>query len=141
VGKSGKLLWQELNRVGITRDICDVQNCVRCFPADRNEDGWPALTMRDPSKEEIHCCSKFTKLALEKSKAKVHLVFGEVAAKALLGNEFRKGRKAFWSEKLQAHVRCMWHPSYLVRQGFVAGETKKPNSSRRFLANHSLCGT
>ena len=127
IGKSGKLLWQELKRVGITRSMCDVQNVVRCYPADREEDSWPALKMRNPSKEEIHCCSIYTKRALEKQKAKVHLVFGEVAAKTLLGSEFKKGKKAFWSEKLNAHVLCIWHPSYLVRMGFSAGGSQQPN--------------
>jgi len=73
VGKSGKLLWQELKRVGITRDMCDIQNVVRCFPADRGEDSFPALRMRDPTKEEIHCCSVYTKRAIERSQAKVDI--------------------------------------------------------------------
>lgn len=127
VGKSGKLLWQELRRVGITREMCDVQNVVRCFTADRDEDTYPALKMRNPSKEEIHCCSIYTKRALEKQKAKVHLVFGEVAAKTLLGSEFKKGKKSFWSEKLNGYVLCIWHPSYLVRMGYYAGGTQAPN--------------
>src|SRR5450432_3346316 len=47
VGRSGKLLWEELGRVGIERSKCDVQNVVRCFPT--KQDRWPALKMRDPS--------------------------------------------------------------------------------------------
>ena len=127
VGKSGKLLWQELKRVGITRSMCDVQNVVRCYPADRDEDAWPALKMRNPTTEEIHCCSIYTKRAIEKHQAKVHLVFGEIAAKTLLGSEFKKGKKQFWSEKLNGYVLCIWHPSYLVRMGFFAGGTQAPN--------------
>lgn len=38
VGPSGELLWQELGLVGITRLMCDIQNTVRCFPANRDED-------------------------------------------------------------------------------------------------------
>ena len=32
VGRSGKFLWEELKRVGITREMCDIQNVVRCVP-------------------------------------------------------------------------------------------------------------
>jgi uracil-DNA glycosylase family 4 len=117
VGKSGKLLWQELERVGILQSMSDVQNIVRCFPV-RDEGRRPALKMRDPSKEEIHCCSVYTQDAMRQSQAKVHLIFGKVAARTLLGTEFKQGKKEFWSEKLHAHVLCIWHPSYLVRQGY-----------------------
>jgi uracil-DNA glycosylase family 4 len=127
IGKSGKLLWQELKRVGISREMCDVQNVVRCYPADRDEDEYPALKMRNPTAEEIHCCSIYTKRALEKQQAKVHLVFGEIAAKALLGSEFKKGKKQFWSEKLNGYVLCIWHPSYFIRMGYYAGGTQPPN--------------
>jgi uracil-DNA glycosylase family 4 len=125
VGKSGRLLWQELELVGIKRPMCDIQNVVRCFPTKK--DSWPALKMRNPSKDEVHCCSKFTNIAIEKSKAKVHIIFGVLAAKTLLGGEYRKGKKPFWSEKLRGQVLCMWHPSYLVRNGCSAGGTQKPN--------------
>ncbi len=127
VGKSGKLLWQELERVGILRSMCDIQNVVRCYPADRDEGSFPALKMRDPTKEEIHCCSVYTDSAIERSQAKVHLVFGKIAAKTLLCGEFKKGKKAFRSEKLNAHVLCVWHPSYLVHQGYSAGGARAPN--------------
>jgi uracil-DNA glycosylase len=127
IGKSGKLLWQELERVGIPRSKCDIQNVVRCFPADRYEDRDPALKMRDPRKEEIHCCSIHTDSALKRQRAKVHIVFGGIAAKTLLGSEFRKGGKSFWSERLGAYVLWMWHPSYLVRNGYYAGSEKAPN--------------
>jgi DNA polymerase len=136
VGKAGKLLWQELERVGIKRPMCDVQNVVRCYPPDRVEiHSSPAgLSARSvqrrrhhPTKDEIHCCSKFTKAAIEKSRAKVHLVFGKVAAKNLLGEEFCEGKKQFWSEKLKADVLCVSHPAHFVYQGYSAGGAKAPN--------------
>lgn len=58
----------------------------------------------------------------------MHLVFGEFAAKALhFGSEFKKGKRSFWSEKLGGHVLLVWHPSYLLRQGFTAGGVRPPN--------------
>lgn len=112
VGDSGKFLWAELLKVGIKRSDVDTQNVVRCFPANK-EDG--DLIMRDPSKEELHCCSKYTEKAIGKSEAQVYVVLGEKAGKQLLGKEYKKTRKVFWSEKLKAKVYCLYHPSYFVR--------------------------
>src|SRR6185437_3900999 len=33
VGPSGDFLWAELGAVGIKREMCDIQNAVRCYPA------------------------------------------------------------------------------------------------------------
>jgi uracil-DNA glycosylase family 4 len=108
--------------------MCEIQNVVRCFTADYDDSVYPPLTGRDPSKEEIHCCSIYTQKALEKQQAKVHLVFGEVAAKALLANEYKKGRKSFWSDRLGGHVMCLYHPSYFIRQGYGGASTQAPNA-------------
>lgn len=113
LGAPGKFLWQELARVGITREDCDIQNVVRCRPTQLNE--FDSAVDRAPTKEEVHCCSIYTEQALTRSQAKVHLVFGAVAAKALLGSEFRKGQKTFWSNKLNGHVVTTYHPTYFLR--------------------------
>lgn len=118
VGESGKLLWKELGRVDIKRENCDIQNVVRCFPT--NKDG----KMRNPSKDEIRCCSKYTEIALKKSKAKLHIIFGKIAGMELLRDEYRKGQ-LFRSETLKSQVLCVWHPSYLVRNGCSAARTQK----------------
>jgi len=118
IGPSGDWLWNELKSVGIKRDDCDIQNVVRCFPADYQDYEWPPLKMRSPEKVEIKCCQKFNQLAIEKSKAKVHLVFGAVAHKALLGVEYKKARKVFYSPKLKGSVFLLDHPSYFLRSGY-----------------------
>lgn len=118
IGPSGDWLWNELRAVGIKREDCDIQNVVRCFPADYQDIEWPPLKMRSPEKEEIKCCQKFNQEAVEKSKAKIHLVFGAVAHKALLGVEYKKARKVFYSPKLKGSVFLLDHPSYFLRAGF-----------------------
>lgn len=118
IGPSGEWLWIELRKVGITREMCDVQNVVRCYPANYQQDDWPPLEMRNPEKLEIKCCSKFTQEAIEKSKARVHLVFGAVAHKAVLGQEYKKVRKTFYSSRLKGQVFLLDHPSFFLRGGF-----------------------
>lgn len=117
VGKSAEFLWAELSKVGIDRKQVDVQHAVRCFPSDKI-DG--ELVIRDPSKEELHCCSLYTDNAFEASKAKVYILLGEKTAKQVLGKEHKKARKVFWSEKLKAKVYCLYHPSYFIRGMYPA---------------------
>lgn len=115
VGPSGEWLWKELKKVGIRRKDCDIQNVVRCFTHDGWDDDAERYRMRAPNKEEIHHCSIYTEKAIEKSKAKIYLVFGQIAGKAMFGNEFKKDKRMFWSDKLQAKVYCLDHPSYFLR--------------------------
>ncbi len=129
VGPSGDFLWAELRRVGIKRDMCDIQNVVRCMPADRQNYTWPPLRMRAPSKEEVKCCSIYNEQALEKSKAKLHLVFGQVAASVLLKGEFNKEKRIFFSDILNGWVVYLDHPAYFIRQGYRAGVERTPSSS------------
>lgn len=118
LGPSGQMLWQELRRVGIRRRDCDVQNVVRCWPTEEDPVSF-RIKDRAPTKAEIKCCSVYTHNALARNagKAAVHLVFGQVAAQALLGREYKKSVPTFWSEKLQAKVYVMQHPSYFLRGG------------------------
>lgn len=115
IGPAGKFLWEHAASVGLKREDCDIQNVVRCCTVSENEFGqWE---FHNPTKEELHCCSIYTEEALEKvhGKTKVHIVFGQVAAKALLKGEYRKDQKTFFSEKLKAWVILTYHPSYFLR--------------------------
>lgn len=113
IGPSGKFLWKELSRVGITREMCDIQNAVKCLPADREDDGY--LSMRTPTDKEIHCCSIYTEEALKKSHSRVYLLFGQIAHKQFLAEEYKKGKTVFYSSKLHARVICLDHPAYFIR--------------------------
>src|SRR6266446_5201226 len=113
VGKAGQLLWNDAAIAGFTRADCDLQNVVRCRPTQISDYG--NKINRTPTAEELWHCSPFNTKALTKMKAKVHLVLGQVAAKSLLGKEFRKGRSIFWSDRLQAKVVCTYHPAYFLR--------------------------
>lgn len=116
-GRPARFFWDELDKIGVKRSMCDMQYVVRCRPV--HDDGRGYLADRPPEKEEIHCCSLYSDTALERAggKAKVHLVVGQVAAKALLGREYRKDTPVFWSEKLQSKVVLLDHPSYFLSGG------------------------
>ena len=129
IGPSGKWLWKELKRVGINREDCDIQNVVRCVPADQVKNTWPPLKMRTPTKEEVKCCSIYNDEAVSKSKAKIHLVFGAIAAAILLKKEYKKDKRVFYSDALKAWVVYLDHPSYFIRQGYSAETDKPANAS------------
>jgi uracil-DNA glycosylase family 4 len=116
VGSAAGYLWDSLSAMGIERRDCDVQNVVRCWPVDVNE--LDQMEGRPPKKEEIRACSLYNEDALAKNNgnAKVHLVLGAVAAKALLKGEFRKDQKTFFSENLKAWVICTYHPNYFLHE-------------------------
>jgi uracil-DNA glycosylase family 4 len=129
VGPAGEFLWYELEKVHITRDMCDVQNVVRCYSADYNPNIYPSLKSRAPTKEEIKCCSIHNTQALEKCKAKLHLVFGNIAGQAILGREFKKDKRAFYSDNLKSWVVYLDHPAYFIRMGYSAENENPPNAA------------
>ena len=89
VGSGGKLVWDEgLGYHGLTRDIFDVQNVLRCQPLGDVEiiKGQPTkITPSDsehtPTKEELRCCSVYNHEALElnRERAQVHVILGDIA--------------------------------------------------------------
>lgn len=116
VGPTGKLLWRQLEKLGVSRHDCDIQNAVRCLPNEKDEYGY-RVPRQTPNKEEIHCCSIHTEKAIEKSQAKAHLILGLVAAKQVLGREYQKGQKVFWSDRLNAKVFITDHPAFFLYGG------------------------
>lgn len=116
IGPTGDILWGELRKLGIKRKYCDVQNAVRCLPTDKDSSGYRAQR-NSPNKEEIHCCSIHTEKALTKSKAKVILILGLVAARQVLGKEYKKNQKIFWSEKFNAKIVITDHPAFFLYAG------------------------
>jgi uracil-DNA glycosylase family 4 len=136
IGPSGKFLWYELARVGIKRKHCDIQNVVRCWPVDIDDSRYPPFISRSPTKEEVKCCSVYNEEALQKSRAKLHLVFGQVAAASLLKQEFKKDKRIFYSDNLKGWVVYLDHPSYFLHMGFSAGDGRDANVPlKRFRAD------
>ena len=116
LGPAGEFLWTELKRVGLRRKDVDIQNVVRCYPADWSEGSYTSyLKMRNPTKEEIHCCSIYTEEALSKSPAKQILILGQIAAKQFLKVRSLPAQKTFWSEELNARIYLIDHPAFFIR--------------------------
>jgi uracil-DNA glycosylase family 4 len=116
VGPAGEIIWREFKKHGVKRRHCDIQNVVRCLPTEKDDYGY-RQPRNTPNKEEIFNCSIYNERALEKSKAKVHLIFGIVAARQILGREYQKGQRNFFSEKLNARIIITDHPAFFLYSG------------------------
>lgn len=112
VGPSGQLFWELARLQGLDRNAFDIQNVLRCRPTDENGKD------RDPTKEELRCCSVYNDEALfrNRSNAVVHLILGEIAAKVLLKKSYAKGTPIFWHQPWNAYVVIAPHPSYALRK-------------------------
>ena len=122
VGKSGEFLWDTLESFDLHRNSFDVQNVVRCQPKINPEsDG--DKNNREPTKQELLCCSVYNEEALERNqgRAKVHLILGEVAATQLLGKEFKSKRMIHWHKGWDCYIVRNYHPSYFTRQKGTLG--------------------
>lgn len=113
VGPAGRFLWETASLFGFKRSDFDIQNTCRCRPTD-NED-----KDRNPTKEELRCCSIYNEQALElnQGEADVHLICGEIAGKQLLKKAYRKDTPVFWYKPWNAYVVLNTHPSYVLRLG------------------------
>ena len=132
IGPAGEWFWAEAERAGLFREDLDVQNAMRCLPADWVTGSYNSyLKMRNPSKQELHCCSIYTERALEKSQARQIIILGAIAAKEVLKTRSLPNQKCFWSDKLQARVYLLDHPAFFVR-GY--GQGARLDAFRKTLA-------
>lgn len=120
-GEAGSWLLDRFAALGLGPELFDRQYVVRCRSSRRGEGGYEIE--REPTPEEVAHCSGWTKKALKSSagRAQVHLAFGEVAGRALLGAEYRGDVPIQWSERLQAKVFCFDSLSYIRRANIPDG--------------------
>ena len=112
IGPSGQWLWKEMAKVGLSREMFDIQNVLRCRPVSKEGRD------REPSPVELKHCGVWNDRAIADNAgaANVWLVFGAVAQKQLLRSEYRKSKASVWSEKNGVRVFQLDHPAYFLRQ-------------------------
>ncbi len=117
-GEVGKLLWDTLAPLGLSRNSFDVQNVLRCRPFGADGLG------HAPTKRELQCCSPYNDEAirLNRGTADVHLIFGDTAGEQLLGNAFKKDSPVMWHAPWDAYVVLAPEPGYIHRKGAAAME-------------------
>lgn len=119
VGDAGRFLKEQLRTAGISLTDCGVQWAVRCLPHEKGADA-------EPSPRVLHHCNAHTKNALQHVRpTTVHIIFGEVAAAAALGNEYQKSRPVFFSSKLGGMVVCVERHQRIRHYPFDSKEGKR----------------
>ena len=125
IGPVGEFLWEGLGYHGLTRDMFDVQNVLRCRPlgeirkVNGKEQIFPSDQEHDPTKRELQCCSIYNEeaLKLNQGNALVHLILGDTAGEALLEKDFNKEVPIMWYEPWESYLVFNIHPSLLLRKG------------------------
>lgn len=113
VGPSGALLDRILESVGLERDLLWLTNIVKCRPA--LESGGRTVN-RSPRVGEVRANMSFLERELAIIHPHVIVCLGAVAAKALIGKDFKlseqRGQVLDWEG---TPILATFHPAYLLR--------------------------
>lgn len=119
VGKAGNVLWDELDKYGLSRKMFHVTNVVKCYP----------VKDRTPTAEHIKTCKPWLLKELKAIEARFILAFGNTALKCFLGKDkgiAEKSGTIEWVESIGAWVCWCLHPSAILhnpnnKQIFIDG--------------------
>lgn len=106
VGRSGQLLTQMIQAMGLAREQIYIANVVKCRPPDN----------RNPEPDEVAACSPFLHRQLDLIKPQVVVALGKFAAQTLLATEtpISKLRGTFHDYR-GTKLMPTFHPAYLLR--------------------------
>lgn len=116
VGPAGQLFDEALAVAGIDRRIVYVTNSVKHRPWKRSESG--RQKNRAPKQSEITACAIWLDREIEIIQPALICCLGAVAAKRMLGKEFRlMEQRGKWFESERGHnVLATVHPSFVMIQ-------------------------
>lgn len=106
VGRSGKLLTQLIEEMGLTRDEVFITSLVKCRPPKN----------RNPSRVEITACKTYLQAQLEVIAPKIICTLGLPSTQTLLGTKEGIGKlrgKCFDYNGIK--LMPTFHPAYLLR--------------------------
>ena len=117
VGPNGRMLWEEIEAAGGSRDLFDTHHIVCCRPTTRVG---ATVKNRNPKDVELEACSHHTRRAVGASggAASVYLLLGDKVADAVLGKQRKKTKPVQWSNKYQATMFSIDHPATFTRGGY-----------------------
>jgi uracil-DNA glycosylase len=121
VGPAGRVFDQALDAAGLDRRTIYVTNTVKHRPwVDSNG----RKKNRAPKRSEINACARWLDAELELVRPDVICCLGAVAAKRILGRDFRlmEQRGTWFESSTGARVLATIHPSFILLQ---SGETQE----------------
>lgn len=105
VGKSGQILDEVLEEVGLDRDDIYITNAVHCRPPDN----------RTPSKAEIRSCKKWLDYEIARVNPKYIVLLGNVPLQAVMGITGIKKQRGKPVEQDGRIIIPTFHPSFALR--------------------------
>lgn len=116
IGKSGQLLTQMIQAMGLAREEIYICNAVACRPPGN----------RPPEEEEIKACNRYLVGQLRAVRPQVIVTLGATAAKAVLkGSRALSELRGQWLAWEDVPVRATFHPAYLLRKPAAKADTWK----------------
>ncbi|MBW2130326.1 MAG: uracil-DNA glycosylase [Deltaproteobacteria bacterium] len=108
VGEAGRLLTRIIEKgMNLKKEEVYICNVVKCRPPGN----------RDPQRDEIETCLPFLEKQIRLIRPKVICTLGRIAAKSLLGREFRiKAERGKWQSFMGIPLMPTFHPSYILRK-------------------------
>ncbi|MEW6666781.1 MAG: uracil-DNA glycosylase [Thermodesulfobacteriota bacterium] len=117
VGEAGGLLTDIIEKgFRLKRGEVYICNVVKCRPPNN----------RDPEPDEIEACLPFLKRQLSLIRPRVICTLGRIAAKALLGREFKiTQERGNWFSFMGIPLMPTFHPAYVLRNPSELRRLKK----------------
>lgn len=114
VGRSGKLLDDMLETIGLNRSNYYISNIVKCRPPKN----------RDPMNVEMDSCIGWLRRQTALIRPKIIICLGRIAAKVIIKNDFKITKEhGLWFERAGVQMTAIYHPSALLRDPRKRPET------------------
>ncbi|MCK9543781.1 MAG: uracil-DNA glycosylase, partial [Novosphingobium sp.] len=107
IGDAGKLLWKELDKYSLRRNMFHIANICRC---------WPSIS-KTPNKKQIDACFPFLIKELQMIECRLILATGNIPLRAFTGEAggiTGKNGTTEWNEKIGAWICWCVHPSSVL---------------------------
>jgi uracil-DNA glycosylase family 4 len=111
IGRAGQLLREVLQEIGIDINSVSITNTCLCRPSDANGKNRP------PTPEEIECCKSRLLDEVRTSPARIVLLLGNVALRAVLGKNGIKKHAGYdiYDQDLKKWIIVTYHPAAVLR--------------------------
>lgn len=101
IGRAGQALSTLLDEAGVTMEECWLTNTCQCRPPEN----------RDPSAQEIQCCSERLAAEIEARDPKIVIALGNIPTKALFDKKVASSRGVFMDTVTGHKGICTYHPA------------------------------
>ena len=115
VGRSGVILDELLDSIGLGREQIYITNINKCHPPGN----------RDPQETEQQACMQYLKYETALKRPKIMVCLGRIAAQRIIRSEFRISREhGMWTERKGYYLTAVYHPSALLRDPSKIEQTR-----------------